>query len=228
MAAFARRLLSVKVTVALSMALLAGLLVHVSFTRADVTPIPCSSPTGEGPVVLYTGDETDACALVVDGGTVQTKGPTTPSNPIWTKVIIPSGVSGEINIHETDESDSFSSGEVTAQQSPPPGCDPDHEYRCLTSEIFFTGEASQDKPIRLIITTEEEKYPFEPTNEEKVEDLRMTRDGVVIPRCKGGKLGPTQTSCLLRVFAIESSSERLDEDVRFVVLTTTLSGWRPK
>jgi hypothetical protein len=221
MAAFGKRLLSVKVTLGLSMALLAALLVHVSFTRADVTPIPCSSFGGGGASISYTGDETTACAFVEGGGTVQTKPPTTPDNPIWTKLIFPSDFTGEVSINEFEESPS--SDGLSAQAT----CSFSTEYACLVSEVDTIPSTTEGHVWKFIFTVEEDTFPFE-TDKHGIREVHLYHDEVLIPKCDDGKLDSEQAICVLRKFVIDSGNEALDEDARWIVLTRTNGSWGPR
>ena len=250
MARVAKRLLSVKLTLAVSTALLAGLLAQVSFTKADVQPCPTptsgpsgsigsSGPTGTGPTgsisigaagpsvaETETGTKTDACALVTEGGTVQTKPPTTPGNPIWTKLIFPPDFTGQVTIHEFEETPGGGGAGLSAQAAAE--CSFKTEYACLVSEVTTEPPSTEGKPWRFIFTIEEETFPFE-TNTHGIKEIHLYHNEVRVPSCGADrKLDPEQEACVLKKFVINSSNETLDEDVRFVVLTRTNGSWHPR
>ncbi len=235
-ATIARRLLSPKLALILSAALLAGLLVRASFTTADVAPAdhtPCPSPsttTPPGPVIgiAQTADEDHACGVVGnDGGSIQTKSPATQGNPHWTRVTIPPGQGAVfVDIKEIDETEDSEPLGVAEFSTPPLVCDPDREYTCLVT-LIDTVPPATTKPMRFQFEYEEHMFPFEPTND-RIRSIHMYHNEVRVPRCEDGKLPAGQQSCVLRKLVIKSDNESIDEDVRFVILTTVNGSWRPR
>ena len=216
MALIARRLLSLKLTLVLSTALLAGLLIRVSFTEAEV--VPCSPPSTI--TIFQTPTEDHACGVVdEEGGKVQTESPATSDNPHWTRVVIPPGFPGTVTIDETDER--VVGRDVSAANGPT--CDPNRPYTCLVSFIETTQTTNRRNPMVFRFTYDKSTIPAG-TNLQRV---RIYHDERRVPRCdvdpdEGAELEQGQRSCHL-------TTKRLaNRDVRIVVLSTINGSWRPR
>jgi hypothetical protein len=224
MAPIVRRLLSPRIALVVSTALLAGLLAQISFTTADVTACPSPTSTdGFETTETETGDENHACGVVDnEGGSVQTEPPATPGNPHWTKVTIRPG-EGEVTVDilETDEAQDVAL--VRGEGPPTPECSPSSSYVCLISQIETSKEPTE-RPMRFQFTYEEERFPFEPTKK-RIQPIQMYHEETPVPPCEDGELEEGQLSCVLRKFVIDSSNERADEDVVFIVLTIDNGRW---
>ena len=220
MAIITRRLLSLKLTLVLSTALLAGLLVHVSFTAADVTP--CPDPTPSGPILTGAPVEQDHACGVVDegGGTVRTDPPATSDNPHWTKVKIPPGFPGTVTIDEVDER--VISDGVSAQGGSGPSCVPSAPYTCLVS-IINSPTTNRAHPMVFTFTYDKSTIP----RGKNIQRIRIFHDGVRVPRCdvdpnEKPELEQGQDDCHLRTVRLAN------RDVRIVVLTIRDPSWRPR
>ncbi|HEX2090103.1 MAG TPA: hypothetical protein VHI54_09310 [Actinomycetota bacterium] len=233
MAIIARRLLSVKLTLVLSTTLLAGLLVHVSLSAADVTPCdtPTTPPTFSGPASAATTSTPDhACGVVdAEGGSVQTDPPATEDNPHWTKVTIPPGFPGTVDILETEE---FVGGDVAIAQVPAPGCDPSAgRYTCLSVDITTTQTTTRKKPMLFRFTFDKSTVPAG----KRLSRIRVYHfpnpqsEPVRVPRCDdedsakiGYELEQGQQSC-------HAKTTRLaNRDIRILVLSTINGRWKAR
>lgn len=223
MALIARRLLSVKLTLVLSTALLAGLLVHVSFSAADVTPCPDPDPTITVSGTPVTQDQ--ACGVVdEEGGTVKTDSPATSDNPHWTSVTIPPGFPGTVTISETDER--FIGGDqVSAQGGSGPVCVPSSPYTCLVSDITTQQTTTRKKPMIFRFTYDRSTIPAG----KNIQRIRIFHNETRVPRCDdedsvkiGYQLEQGQQFCHAKTVRLRN------RDVRLVVLTVINGRWRSR
>ncbi len=233
MAIITRRLLSVKLTLLLSTALLAGLLVHVSFSAADVTPCPDPTPTSPPPILTGVPVEQDhACGVVdEDGGSVKTDSPATQDNPHWTRVTIPPGFPGTVNILETEEFPEEGGG-VEAAQVPAPVCDPTvGRYTCLSVDINTTQTTTRKKPMLFHFTFDKSTVPAG----KRLSRIRVYHfpnpqsEPVRVPRCDdedsakiGYELEQGQQSCHAKTFRLAN------RDIRILVLSTINGRWKAR
>jgi hypothetical protein len=220
LAAITTRLLSIKLTLVLSTALLAGLLVHVSFTAADVTPCPDPTITLAGTPPPSNPDA--ACGVVDgDGGTVKTESPATEENPHWTSVKVPPGFPMTVSIEEHDER-VISKGDVTVLGGGPV-CVPSSPYTCLVSNIVTSSPTNRRHPMILRFTYDKSTIP----PGKNIQRIRMYHDGVRVPRCdvdrnEKPELEQGQQFCHLRTLRLPN------RDVRLVVLSMVDPSWRPR
>ena len=211
-----RRLLSVKLTLVLSTALLAGLLVHVSPSSAHI--VTCDSSIEVS--VAETGPGDANCGFVDgDGGSLQTESPATSDNPHWTKVTIPRGFSGFIEIDERIQDDT--SVDITAVT-----CDPmSPHYSCLVVGIATTFSTTRTKPMVFRFTYDKSTIPAG----KNIQRIRIFHNGQRVPRCDdeddariGFQLEQGQESCHAKTYRLSN------RDVRIVVLTKVNGSWRPR
>jgi hypothetical protein len=221
MAILARRLLSLKLTLVLSTALLAGLLVHVSFTAADVTPCPDPTITLDdvGPAGAPV-EQDQACGIVdEEGGRVQTDSPATEENPHWTRVKVPPGFPGTVTIDEVDEN---VVDEVSAQGGSGPVCIPSSPYTCLVS-IINSPTTNRNHPMIFTFTYDKSTIP----PGKNIQRIRIFHDETRVPRCdvdpgEKPELEQGQQFCHLRTVRLANG------DVRIVVLTIINPSWRSR
>ncbi len=222
MAVITRRLLSLKLTLVLSTALLAGLLAQVSFTAADVTSCPDSGPILTGVPV----EQDHACGFVdEEGGSVKTDSPATEDNPHWTKVTIPPGFPGEVDILETEEFPEDGGG-VEAAQVPAPVCDPAvGRYTCLSVDITTTQTTTRKKPMLFRFTFDKTTVPAG----KRLGRIRVYHNGERVPRCDdedsakiGYELEQGQESCHAKTFRLAN------RDIRILVLSTINGRWKAR
>jgi hypothetical protein len=222
MAVITTRLLSLKLTLVLSTALLAGLLVHVSFTAADVTP--CPDPTPD-PTITVSGvpvEQDHACGIVdEEGGRVQTDSPATEDNPHWTRVKIPAGFPGTVTIDEVDER--FVGDDVSAAGGGGgPTCVPSSPYTCLVSNIT-SPTTNRNNPMVFTFTYDKSTIP----PGKNIQRIRMFHDGERVPFCdvdpgEKPELEQGQDYCHVRTVRLAN------RDVRLVILTIRDPSWRPR
>ncbi len=220
MAIVTTRLLSLKLTLVLSTALLAGLLVHVSFTAADVTPCPDPTPDPTITIGGVTPTQDQACGVVdEEGGSVKTDSPATEENPHWTKVTVPPGFPGTVTIEEVDErlSKDEVSGEGIALT-----CNPNQPYTCLVSNIT-SPTTNRNHPMIFRFTYDKSTIP----PGKNIQRIRIFHDGMRVPRCdvdpgEKPELEQGQDDCHVRTVRLAN------RDVRIVVLTIRDPSWRPR
>ncbi len=213
MAIIARRLLSPKLTLVLSIALLAGLLFSAAQTEAG-EPSVCPTPTTSS---TPTQDSAAGC-IDQNGGSVKTQPPATEENPHWTKVTVPPGFPGFVTIDESDER-TFGGDEVSAQG--PVACVPSSPYTCLVSDITTTQTTTRKKPMIFRFTLDKTVVNV------RLGRLRVEHDGRIIPRCDdedsakiGYELEQGQESCHAKTIRLRN------RDVRLVVLSIVNGRWR--
>jgi hypothetical protein len=216
MAVITTRLLSIKLTLVLSTALLAGLLVHVSFTAAGEVD-PCPTPTGSP----TPSQDFAAGCIGEDGGSVQTQSPATEENPHWTKVKVPAGFPGFVTIEEFDESVG-GKDDVSAAGGGGPTCVPSSPYTCLVS-IIDSPTTNRAHPMVFTFTYDKSTIP----PGKNIQRIRIFHDGVRVPRCdvdpgEKPQLEQGQDDCHLRTVRLAN------RDVRIVVLTIRDPSWRSR
>jgi hypothetical protein len=220
MAIVTTRLLSLKLTLVLSTALLAGLLVQVSFSQAGKGD-PCVGPSAPPPT---STDVFAAECIGEEGGSVKTQSPATEDNPHWTKVTVPPGFPGFVTIEEIDERD-LGGDEVSAQGPSGPACVPSSPYTCLVSDITTTQTTTRRKPMIFQFIFDKSTIP----PGKNIQRIRVYHDGVRIPRCDderstkiGYELEQGQESCHAKTF------RQPNRDVRIVVLSIINGRWKAR